>query len=61
MEPGILIIDEPTNHVNFRHIPVIAEALKNYKGAIIIISHIGSFIRDVGVRQTINLEKIMNK
>ena len=25
--PGILILDEPTNHINFRHIPVIAAAL----------------------------------
>ena len=61
LEPGILIIDEPTNHVNFRHIPIIAEALKNYQGAIIIVSHINNFIRQVGVQQTINLEKIMNK
>ena len=33
-EPGLLILDEPTNHINFRHIPVIAEALNQYKGAI---------------------------
>ena len=56
-EPGILIIDEPTNHVNFRHIPLIAEAIKNYEGAIIIISHVNDFIRQVGVTETLDLGK----
>ncbi|MCA9362216.1 ABC-F family ATP-binding cassette domain-containing protein, partial [Candidatus Kaiserbacteria bacterium] len=32
-EPGLLILDEPTNHINFRHIPVIAKALHDFKGA----------------------------
>ncbi|MBP9757408.1 MAG: ABC-F family ATP-binding cassette domain-containing protein [Candidatus Pacebacteria bacterium] len=27
MEPALLILDEPTNHINFRHIPAIAKAL----------------------------------
>jgi len=26
-KPHLLILDEPTNHINFRHLPVIAEAL----------------------------------
>ncbi len=56
-EPGILIIDEPTNHVNFRHIPLIAEAIKNYEGAIIIISHVNDFIRQVGITETLDLGK----
>ncbi|MCK4919060.1 MAG: ABC-F family ATP-binding cassette domain-containing protein, partial [Candidatus Pacebacteria bacterium] len=32
MQPGLLILDEPTNHINFRHIPVIAKALDQYEG-----------------------------
>ena len=31
LRPGILILDEPTNHINFRHIPVIAEALDKFE------------------------------
>lgn len=31
LKPGILILDEPTNHINFRHIPVIAEALDAFE------------------------------
>jgi ATP-binding cassette subfamily F protein 3 len=59
LEPGILIIDEPTNHVNFRHIPLIAEAIKNFEGAVVIISHVNDFIRQVGVTETLNLEKFV--
>src|SRR5690606_34736555 len=33
-EPGLLIMDEPTNHINFRHVPVIARAVQEYKGAL---------------------------
>jgi len=31
LKPGIIILDEPTNHINFRHIPVIAEALDAFE------------------------------
>lgn len=30
-KPHLLILDEPTNHINFRHLPVIAESLNDYK------------------------------
>src|SRR3989344_3599216 len=35
-KPGLLILDEPTNHINFRHLPIIAEALDKYQGAMIL-------------------------
>lgn len=57
LKPGILILDEPTNHINFRHIPVIQEALKNYEGAMIVISHVNNFIRGIGVNKTVDLGK----
>ncbi|KXK09555.1 MAG: putative ABC transporter ATP-binding protein [candidate division WS6 bacterium OLB21] len=43
-EPGLLIMDEPTNHINFRHIPVIADALQNYAGVLIVVSHVPDFV-----------------
>lgn len=58
LKPGILILDEPTNHINFRHIPIIQEALKKYEGAMIIISHVNNFIRGVGVNKSIDLGKL---
>jgi ATP-binding cassette subfamily F protein 3 len=57
-KPGILILDEPTNHINFRHIPIIQEALKNFEGAMIIISHVNHFIRGIGVNKSLDLGKL---
>jgi ATP-binding cassette subfamily F protein 3 len=57
-QPGLLILDEPTNHINFRHIPVIAEALKNYQGPMIVVSHVHEFVKEIGVTQTLDLGKL---
>ena len=47
-EPSILIVDEPTNHINFRHIPALMHALANFDGALIIVSHDDHFISQLG-------------
>lgn len=58
LQPGLLILDEPTNHINFRHLPVIAEALKKYEGPMIIVSHVHEFVKEIGVTQTLDLGKL---
>ena len=47
MQPGLLVLDEPTNHINFRHIPVIAKAINEFEGAIILISHMPDFVKEI--------------
>jgi ATP-binding cassette subfamily F protein 3 len=56
-EPGLLILDEPTNHINFRHISVIAQALKNYQGAMILVSHVDDFVSQIGITDELDLGK----
>jgi ATP-binding cassette subfamily F protein 3 len=58
MRPGLLILDEPTNHINFRHLPVMAEAFNNYEGAIIIVSHMDEFVAQLRIDDYIELGKI---
>ncbi|MDB5194583.1 MAG: transporter family protein ATP-binding cassette, subfamily er 3 [Parcubacteria group bacterium] len=55
--PGLLILDEPTNHINFRHIPIIAEALNQYEGAMILVSHVPDFVEKIRIDETLDLEK----
>ena len=55
-EPGLLILDEPTNHMNFRHINVIAEALNKYDGAMIIVSHVSDFVDKIRIDKYLDLE-----
>ncbi len=56
-KPGLLILDEPTNHINFRHIPVIAEALSNYTGAMILVSHVPEFVGAIRIDEILDLDK----
>ncbi len=56
-KPGLLILDEPTNHINFRHIPIIAEALNKYEGAMILVSHVPEFVKQIRIDETLDLEK----
>ncbi len=53
--PGLLILDEPTNHINFRHIPVIAAALHEYKGAMILVSHVPEFVEQIRIDEVLDL------
>ena len=55
-KPGLLIMDEPTNHINFRHLPIIAKALDEFEGAIILVSHVPEFVDQIGITQTLDLE-----
>jgi ATP-binding cassette subfamily F protein 3 len=57
MRPGLLILDEPTNHINFRHLPVIAEALDAYEGAMILVSHVPDFVEKIRIDEVLDLEK----
>jgi ATPase subunit of ABC transporter with duplicated ATPase domains len=54
-KPGLLILDEPTNHINFRHIPVIATAINEFEGAMILVSHVPDFVEQIRIDQTLDL------
>jgi ATPase subunit of ABC transporter with duplicated ATPase domains len=56
-KPGLLILDEPTNHINFRHLPIIAKALDSYKGAMILVSHVSEFVAQIRIDETLDLEQ----
>lgn len=56
-EPGLLILDEPTNHINFRHIPVIAKALDQYEGAMVLVSHVSEFVEQIRIDEVLDLGK----
>jgi ATPase subunit of ABC transporter with duplicated ATPase domains len=55
--PGLLILDEPTNHINFRHLPIIAEALNKYTGAMILVSHVPDFVEKIRIDEVLDLGK----
>ncbi|MDD4319573.1 MAG: ATP-binding cassette domain-containing protein [Candidatus Peribacteraceae bacterium] len=54
-KPTLLILDEPTNHINFRHLPVIAEAINAYEGGLILVSHDTEFVGRIEMHQELDL------
>ncbi len=58
-QPGLLIFDEPTNHINFRHLPVIAKALSEYQGCMLVVSHAEEFVRQIRFDRTLDLSSLL--
>ncbi len=58
MKPGLLILDEPTNHINFRHLPRIDKDLDAYEGAMVMVSHIPDFVARIRIDTTIDLSAL---
>jgi ATP-binding cassette subfamily F protein 3 len=58
MQPGLLILDEPTNHINFRHLPILAEAIDAYEGAIIMVSHMPEFVEKISFTEELDLGRL---
>ena len=48
--PNVLILDEPTNHMDLETIDVLAEALATYTGTLIFVSHNRYFIEKIATR-----------
>ena len=47
---NLLILDEPTNHIDINTKEILEEVLKNFKGTVLFISHDRYFINRVATR-----------
>ena len=48
--PSLLLLDEPTNHLDIESIQWLEDYLKNYSGAVLLISHDRAFLDNVTTR-----------
>lgn len=54
--PQLLILDEPTNHLDIHSLKSIESAISHYQGALIVISHDKTFLKNIGVEKMISME-----
>jgi ATPase subunit of ABC transporter with duplicated ATPase domains len=48
--PNFLVLDEPTNHLDLATKEMLVEALKDFEGTMIFVSHDRTFLRGLGTR-----------
>ncbi|XP_065366137.1 ATP-binding cassette sub-family F member 1 [Calliphora vicina] len=59
--PDVLILDEPTNNLDIESIDALAEAINEYEGGVIIVSHDERLIRETGCTLYVIEEQTINE
>ena len=47
--PELLLLDEPENHLDIESRELFANAISNYEGAVLLVSHDLSFVENAGL------------
>ena len=54
-QPDLLILDEPTNNLEIKSISILEDALNQYRGAILLVSHDEMFVKNIHIDQVVKI------
>lgn len=55
---NFLLLDEPTNHLDIPSQEVVEKALKDFDGAMILVTHDKTLLQNLGIQKSIKLERV---
>ncbi|MBL7719972.1 MAG: ABC-F family ATP-binding cassette domain-containing protein [Flavipsychrobacter sp.] len=53
--PDLIVLDEPTNNLDLQNMELLTNALRAYRGTLIVISHDRHFLQELQISRTINV------
>ena len=53
--PDIIVLDEPTNNLDIQNMEMLANAINEYCGTLIVVSHDSYFLRQIDIGRTIDV------
>ena len=53
--PDLIILDEPTNNIDLQNITILTNAINNFHGTLLIVSHDEQFLQEIHIQNTIDL------
>lgn len=53
--PNIIVLDEPTNNLDIQNIEILTQAINEYQGTLLVISHDETFLEQINIERTIEL------
>ncbi|SDQ11359.1 ATPase components of ABC transporters with duplicated ATPase domains [Chryseobacterium soldanellicola] len=54
--PDMIILDEPTNNLDLQNVEILTNSIKDYHGTLVVISHDGFFLEEIGVENEVVLD-----
>ena len=54
-QPDLLILDEPTNNLEIKSVSILEDALNQYQGAILLVSHDELFAKNIKIDKIVQL------